>query len=80
MPGMAAGTPFFSTSMATMIAMMVAMMLPSALQQCKRRGVAFGAGYLFAWAAVGAVVAVVPLGAGLATLAGISLVSSRMGV
>jgi hypothetical protein len=80
MPGMAAAPPFFATSIATMIAMMIVMMLPSAVQQCKRRGVAFGAGYLFAWAAVGAVVAVVPLGAGLVTLAGISLVSSRMSV
>ncbi len=80
MPGMADAVPVFSTSMATMVAMMVVMMLPGAVQHCKRRGIAFGALYLFAWAVVGAVVAVVPVGAGLVTLAGISLVSCRINV
>jgi hypothetical protein len=78
MTGMAGPMPFFSTSTATMIAMMLAMMLPNALQQSKRRGIAFGAGYLCAWAAVGAVVAVVPVVAGLATVAGISFVACRI--
>jgi predicted metal-binding membrane protein len=61
MPGMAGAVPpsFFSMPSAIMIAMMVGMMLPSALPQIARRGLVFGTGYVFVWAAAGGVAAVV---------------------
>jgi predicted metal-binding membrane protein len=63
MPGMAGAAPtsFFSMSAAIMIPMMVGMMLPSALPQIARRGLVFGTGYVFVWAVVGAVAAVVQI-------------------
>jgi predicted metal-binding membrane protein len=42
-----------------MIAMMVGMMLPIALPQIARRGLRFGAGYIFVWAVFGALAAIV---------------------
>jgi predicted metal-binding membrane protein len=61
MPGMAGAVPtsLFSLPAAIMIAMMVGMMLPSALPRIARRGLGFGTGYVFVWAVVGALAAVV---------------------
>ena len=42
-----------------MIAMMVGMMLPNVLPQVVRRGLGFGAGYVFVWTVFGALAAVV---------------------